>query len=151
MLGFSTSRPEKVYDKGPDVLWLVSREVGLIMEAKSRKMTENAMSKAQHGQLLVAENWFKENYPNMTGIRVSIHPNVTATSRSVPTGTKALTLSKLNELIGEARRIITALSESGHPDKELAQYCEELLRTTKLTPDRFVEHYLIDFEVIETD
>jgi integrase len=33
--------------------------------------------------------------------------------------TKALTLAKLNELIGEARELITALCDSGHPDKEL--------------------------------
>ena len=35
---------------------------------------------------------------------------------------------QLDELIGETRKIITALSESGHPDKELAGYCEELLK-----------------------
>lgn len=151
MLGFETSRPEKTYGKGPDLLWLISTEVGLIMEAKSRKMMANAMTKGQHGQLLVSENWFKETYPKMTGIRISIHPNVTATKKSVPTGTKALTLAKLDELIGETRRIITALSESGHPDKQLAGYCEELLIKTNLAPDRFVRHYLVDFEVVETD
>ncbi|MDX2152890.1 MAG: DEAD/DEAH box helicase family protein [Bryobacteraceae bacterium] len=151
MLGFETSRPEKTYGKGPDVLWLISSEVGLIIEAKSRKMSANAMTKVQHGQLLVAENWFKETFPNMTGVRVSIHPNVTATKKSVPTGTKALALEKLDELIGEARKIITALSDSGHPDKHLAGYCEDLLKTTNLTPARFVHHYLVDFEVVETD
>jgi replicative superfamily II helicase len=135
MLGFETSRPEKTYGKGPDLLWLISTEVGLIMEAKSRKMAANAMTKGQHGQLLVSENWFKETYPKMTGVRVSIHPNVT----------------ELDELIGEARKIITALSESGHPDKQLAGYCEDLLKKTNLTPDRFVQHYLVDFEVVETD
>lgn len=139
------------FGKGPDLLWLVSTEVGLIMEAKSRKMTANAMTKVQHGQLLVSENWFKETYPKMTGVRVSIHPNVTATKKSVPTGTKALTLARLDELIGEARNIITALSVSGHPDAELAAYCEDLLKKTNLTADRFVQHYLVDFEVVETD
>ncbi len=151
MLGFETSRPEKSYGQGPDLLWLISTEAGLIMEAKSRKMAANAMTKGQHGQLLVSENWFKETYPNMSAVRVSIHPNVTATKKSVPTGTKALTLAKLEELIGEARKIITALSESGHPDKQLAGYCQDLLKRTNLTPDRFVQHYLVDFEVVETD
>ena len=151
MLGFETSRPEKTYGKGPDLLWLISTEVGLIVEAKSRKNTVNAMTKLQHGQLLVSENWFKDTYPKMTGIRVSLHPNVTATKNSVPTRTKALTLARLDELIGEARQLITTLSESGHPDKELAAFCEELLKKTNLTPDRFTQHYLVDFEVVETD
>jgi hypothetical protein len=151
MLGFETSRPEKTYGVGPDLLWLVSTDVGLIIEAKSRKNTTNALTKVQHGQLLVSENWFKDTYPKMTGLRVSIHPNVTATKNSVPSRTHALTLAKLDELIGETRKLITALSESGHPDNELAAYCEELLKHSNLVPDRFVTHYLVEFEVVEVD
>jgi hypothetical protein len=151
MLGFETSRPEKTYGKGPDLLWLISRDTGLIIEAKSRKNETNALTKAQHGQLLVSENWFKDTYPKMTGIRVSIHPSVTATRNSVPTRTKALTLAKLDELIGEARKLVMALSESGHPDNELAAYCEDLLKTSNVTPDRFPKHYLVDFEVVEVN
>ena len=151
MLGFETSRPEKSYGKGPDLLWLISKDVGLIIEAKSRKNAANALTKAQHGQLLVSENWFKETYPKMTGVRVAVHPSVTATKNAVPTGTKALTLGKLDELIGEARQIVTALSESGHPDAELADYCEGLLKKSNITPDRLVKHYLIDFEVVEVN
>src|ERR1022692_2188442 len=60
MLGFETSRPEKSYGKGPDLLWLISKDAGLIIEAKSRKNPTNALTKAQHGQLLVSENWFKD-------------------------------------------------------------------------------------------
>ena len=151
MLGFETSRPEKTYGTGPDLLWLISKETGLIIEAKSRKNETNALTKAQHGQLLVSENWFKDTYPKMTGIRVSIHPSVTATKNSVPTRTKALTLAKLDELVGEARKLVTALSESGHPDNELAAYCEDLLKHSNIAPDRFLKHYLVDFEVVEVN
>jgi replicative superfamily II helicase len=151
ILGFEASRPEKTLGNGPDVLWVVSRGVGLIIEAKSRKNEANALTKAQHGQLLVAENWFKENYPALSGIRVSVHPNVTATKKSVPSKTKALTLAKLNELITETRRLIVDLCESGHPDAELKTYCEELLRKSNLMPDTLVQHYLVDFEVVEKD
>lgn len=151
ILGFESSRPEKSLGNGPDVLWVISKTVGLIVEAKSRKNEANALTKQQHGQLLVAENWFKENYQHLSGIRVSVHPNVTATKKSVPGGTKALTLTKLNELIAESRKLIVALCESGYPDKELTGYCEELLRKSNLTPDKLVDHYLVDFEVRETD
>ena len=150
-LGFEASRPEKTLGNGPDVLWVISHKVGLIIEAKSRKNKANALTKEQHGQLLVAENWFKENYPKLSGIRISVHPSVTATKKSVPSNTKALTLSKLNELVTESRKLIVALCESGHPDAELKTYCEELLRKSNLTPDKLVEHYLVDFEVVETD
>ncbi len=149
ILGFEASRPEKTYGTGPDVLWVLSRKTGLIIEAKSRKNDENALTKEQHGQLLVSENWFKDTYKGLTGIRVSIHPSVTATKRSVPTRTKALTLAKLNELISEARQLISDLCESGHPDKELARHCEALLSKSNLTPERLAEHYLVDFAVVE--
>jgi hypothetical protein len=143
------SRPEKLFGNGPDVLWIISKTTGLIIEAKSRKNQANALTKEQHGQLLVAENWFKGTYKGMTGIRVSVHPNVTATKNAVPSRTKALTLAKLNELIAEARKLITAICESGHPDDELPHYCEDLLKKSNLTPERLVEHYLTNFEVQE--
>ena len=150
-LGFETSRPEKNPGDGPDVLWIISRKAGLIIEAKSRKNSANALSKEQHGQLLVAENWFKKHYKNLTGIRVSVHPNVTATKKSVPMNTMALTLAKLNELVVETRNLISTLCESGYPDAELANFCEALLRKSNLTPERLVEHYLVEFEVLEVD
>ncbi len=80
-----------------------------------------------------------------------MHPSVTATKKSVPSNTKALTLGRLNELLTEARKLLVSLCESGHPDTELKTYCEELLRKSNLTPDNLVEHYLVDFEVVETD
>ncbi len=151
ILGFESSRPEKTYGAGPDVLWIISRSLALIIEAKSRKNQENALTKSQHGQLLVAENWFKGSYEGLTGIRVSVHPNVTATRRSIPTNTKAMTLTKLNELVSDTRRLVTALCDSGHPDRELGHYCEELLNRSHLTPDRLVQHYLVDFQVQEIE
>jgi len=151
ILGFEASRPEKQFGNGPDVLWIISKTTGLIIEAKSRKNQANALTKEQHGQLLVAENWFKDTYKGMTGIRVSVHPNVTATKNAVPSRTKALTLAKLNELIVETRQLITTLCESGHPDNELAHYCEDLLKKSNLTPERLVQQYLVNFEVQEVD
>ena len=149
ILGFVGTRPEKTYGEGPDVLWVISPRTGWVIEAKSRKNEKNALTKEQHGQLLVSENWFKREYKGLSGVRVSVHPNVTATKRSVPNQTKALTITKLNELIAETRQLIVALCESGYPTAELAPVCEKLLRASKLTPGRLTDYYLIDFEVKE--
>ena len=149
MLGFEATRPEDTLGTGPDVLWIISKNTGLIIEAKSRKNSENALTKEQHGQLLVSENWFKQHYSALSGIRVSVHPSVTATKSLVPSKTKALTLSKLNQLVADTRALISALCESGHPDSELSGYCENLLKKSKLTPDKLVQEYLVDFEVKE--
>ena len=49
ILGFEASRPEKLFGNGPDVLWIISKTTGLIIEAKSRKNQANALTKEQHG------------------------------------------------------------------------------------------------------
>ena len=79
MLGFAAERPEKIYSNGPDVLWLLDGELALVIEAKSRKKQKNALTKEQHGQLLVAMQWFQQEYPNYHGIPVSIQASNWAT------------------------------------------------------------------------
>ena len=44
----------KVYKLGPDVLWLLTENLGLVIEVKSRKDRDNALYRKQHGQLLNA-------------------------------------------------------------------------------------------------
>jgi hypothetical protein len=149
MLGFSTERPDRKYDKGPDVLWLLSGSLGLIIEAKSRKNKGNALTKEQHGQLLNAAEWFRDEYPGYAGIRVSMHPNVKATGSTVTGESKALTYEKLNALIAEARALIIALCESVVPREELVMRCEQLLNNSSLTPEALVSEYLVPFEISE--
>jgi replicative superfamily II helicase len=146
-IGFQAERPqERTHAKGPDVLWLTSDNLGLVFEAKSRKDRDNALSKEQHGQLLQAGEWFKENYPNQDFVRISIHPNPKAT-RSTATGkSKALTLDKLNQLIAEARILVNTLCESVLDTNELILRCEQLLSDSTLKPQAFVETYLVSFE-----
>jgi hypothetical protein len=64
MLGFSTERPEKIHGIGPDVLWLLNENCGLVIEAKSRKFPKNPLNKDNFGQLLTSVQWFKKEYPN---------------------------------------------------------------------------------------
>lgn len=63
-LGFDSERPEKVYDKGPDVLWRTDAAFDFVIEAKSKK-EDNPLYKNDHAQLLEAEAWFKSapDYP----------------------------------------------------------------------------------------
>ena len=62
MLGLSAERRD-ANGEGPDVLWLLPSKVGIVIEAKSRKKEKNALTKEDHGQLLVAAEWFAANYP----------------------------------------------------------------------------------------
>lgn len=146
MLGFQTERPDKDYGKGPDVLWLIDDRTGLVIEAKSRKNQDNALTKEQHGQLLNAAEWFKATYPQLSCVRVSVHPNVNVTKSTVPGESKALTLQKLNELVTEVRILLSDLCDSSQSKDGLIMRCEQLLATGKLTPSQIIEHYLVPFQ-----
>jgi replicative superfamily II helicase len=146
ILGFQTERPDRTYSIGPDVLWLISNELGLVIEAKSHKKQKNALTKVEHGQLLVAEEWFKENYPNHNCVRVSVHPNPVSTESAVTTRSKALTFYKLNQLISDVKSLLSNLCESQIDSDELVLRCERLLSTSTLKPQSFTESYLVPFE-----
>ena len=100
-LGFTTERPEKSYGVGPDVLWLLNDKKALVIEAKSRKEFDNPLTKAEHGQLLVAEQWFKGEYPGYEAVRVSVHPNRKTTEQAIAADAHVLTYEKLNSLISD--------------------------------------------------
>jgi replicative superfamily II helicase len=145
-LGFNTERPEKSYGVGPDVLWLINDKKALVIEAKSRKEFANPLTKADHGQLLVAELWFKGEYTGYEAIRVSVHPNRKTTEKAVAGDTRVLTYEKLNSLITNARRLISDLCESVEPEDQLIHTSDKLLAQLKLTPEEFETTYLEFFE-----
>lgn len=147
MLGFSSERPEKTYGVGPDVLWLLDNKLGLVIEAKSRKEGKNPLTKEQHGQLLVATEWFKKQYPDHSHTSVSVHPNKTATKNAVAVGTRALTYEKLNELISNTRQMFIKLCESTKHKNELVNLCSRLLDEFDLSPETLIERYLLPFEL----
>ena len=124
----------------------MSSSLGLIVEAKSRKNKDNALTKEQHGQLLNAAEWFREKYPGYTGIRVSLHPNVKVTASTAPGESRALIYEKLYALIAEARALIVTLCESALTRTELVIRCERLLRESNLTPETIVREYLVPFQ-----
>ena len=147
MLGFSAERPEKVYGIGPDLLWLLNDKLGLVIEAKSRKYGNNPLTKSQHGQLLVAIEWFKKQYPDYLYVSVSVHPNKTATKSAVADGTKALTYQNLYKLISDARMLFIKLCESIREKPELTDLCTKLLSESKLNTKGFIQEYLLPFEL----
>ena len=147
MLGFSSERPESIYGVGPDVLWLVNDKLGLVIEAKSRKDVKNALTKEQHGQLLISIEWFKKEYPDYSYVGVSVHPNKTATKNAIAENTKALTYDTLNSLISNSRGLFTELCEMARGKDGISASCESLLSKWKLRPTDLIKRYLLPFEL----
>lgn len=148
MIGFSSERHD-VDGQGPDVLWLLPGKIGLVIEAKSRKKGKNALTKNQHGQLLVAAEWFKRNYKDYDCVRVCVHPKNKATKAAIAGASHALTYEKLAILISDARALLSKLCESQLSGTHLVSECDKLLARSSLKSDLIVKDYLLPFEEIE--
>lgn len=148
MIGFCSERFDD-NGNGPDVLWLLPGKTGLVIEAKSRKKIRNAFTKEQHGQLLVAEEWFKENYKGYKCVRVSVHPKNLATKAAVAGASHALTYQKLASLVSDARVILSALCSSQLSSTDLVIDCGNLLTNSPLNAKKFLKNYLLPFQEVD--
>jgi len=148
IIGLSSERYD-IQGEGPDVLWLLPEKIGLVIEAKSRKKGKSALTKEQHGQLLVAAEWFEENYPTYECVRVSVHPKNHATRSAVAGASHALTFEKLASMVSDARSLLTSLCGSQLDMENLEAECNRLLTSSNLRSDRITAHYLVPFSVQE--
>lgn len=145
MIGVSAERFDN-NGKGPDVLWILPDQVGFVIEAKSRKKDKNGLTKEEHGQLLVAAEWFVKNYPGYNCVRVSVHPQNNATEAAVAGASYALTYENLAALISEFRALLTNLCESQLSLSDLENKCDQLLAQSSLNFNCLKENYLVTFE-----
>ena len=144
MIGLVAERFD-VQGEGPDVLWLLPGRIGIVIEAKSRKKGRNALTKEEHGQLLVAGEWFTRKYLGYECIRASVYPTSRAIKAAEAKTSYALTYEKLNALVSDARVLLTALCDSQLSLNELEAECSRLLRGSSLRAERLVGHYLEPF------
>lgn len=147
MIGFNTERHDD-NGEGPDVLWLISDNTGLVIEAKSCKLEKNPLNKKEHGQLLVASEWFKKNYPKLNCIRVSVLAHNQATKAATAGASHALTFSKLGMLIVDSRMLLLKLCESQLSTENLVYECEKLLSESNVNASRICGTYLLPFEEV---
>ena len=145
VIGFSADRPEKEQRVGPDVLWILDNKTAWTIEAKSKKLPDNDLTKGEHGQLLQASVWVQEHYQNMTQVGVVVHPNATATKSVTVGDTMALTLPKLRELVGSVRTLLQELTSEPMPRATMVARCESKLDELNLRPGEIANRYLIPF------
>jgi hypothetical protein len=146
LLGFAAERPEK-YGKGPDVLWLLTPKLGLVLEAKSRKNEDNPLSKEEYGQLLTSLEWFKHHYPEARGVGAVVAPNKKLSERSVANEAMVLTLARLAELTVSARQLLEALCQASSLHRTaLIQRAEQLLAKHQLKPESLIQRFLAPLE-----
>lgn len=144
VIGLVAERHDKD-GKGPDVLWLLPDKQGFVIEAKNEKDNNNSLNKGEHGQLLVAAEWFENNYPGYDCVRVSVLPQSLATSNAMADRSYALTFEKLQSLISDTRSLLRDLCESQLDDENLEIKCNQLLEDSRINSSRLKENYLVKF------
>jgi replicative superfamily II helicase len=144
MIGLTTARHDD-NGQGPDVLWLLPSKTGFIIEAKSRKKDTAALKKEDHGQLLVAQEWFDKYYKGYACIRVSVHPQSIATKAASAHASHALTYEKLALLVSDARAFLARLCDSQLDGENLIAECAALLKKAPIREDQLVKGYLLPF------
>lgn len=144
IIGLESERHD-INGEGPDVLWLLPDKIGFVIEAKSRKKQKNPLTKGEHGQLLVASEWFAREYPDYECIKVSLHPQNIAHRTAIADSSFALTYEKLNALISDARAIIQKLCNSQLDSSSLEIECEHLLAKSNIRSNKLKEKYLESF------
>jgi hypothetical protein len=147
-LGFHSERPERDYGVGPDVLWLPDEERGILIESKGNKQAKNPLGKADHGQLLISAEWFKEQYPHRTCVRVQLHPTDKATQPAMAQNTFALTFDGLGRLVSAARALLTEVCLATTTMQGRLHLCEELLKHHNLTPHQLIGQYFTKFSMV---
>ncbi|ESY85142.1 hypothetical protein, partial [Mesorhizobium sp. LNHC229A00] len=143
-LGFDAERPEKVYSKGPDVLWRTDAAFDFVIEAKSKKQ-DNPLYKNDHAQLLEAEAWFKGAYPDRQSVRVSALPEAVADAKASTAGSYALRLNDITKLVGALRGVLSDLVVSPGNAATLRERCEAALQKANLKPSGIKNTFLVSF------
>ena len=105
-----------------------------------------SLSKSEHGQLLVAENWFEQHYPSRKPIRVILHHNNKATKPAMAQGTIALTFEGI-QLTAALRTVLQEVCLSVGSSAQRLKLCDALLRKTHLTFSEIISEYFTPFEV----
>jgi replicative superfamily II helicase len=142
-LGFTVQMPEQdMGASGPDVLWMMTDSVFLILEAKSR--TSHAeISQDDVEQLLHSEQWFIKQYskhqnslcvtlqpPAKKGKLVNVHDRFRVIDKD--------SLELLRNNIFDFGRAL----QSKHPKEYSVAEISAMLTTHKLTPTAFRDTYL---------
>lgn len=110
-LGFTSTRPEKLYGKGPDNLWALTGDRHAVIELKTG-CTTDTIAKKDVDQLGGSVRWDQDNHPGVTSIPIMVHPSRIVNHQGTPVpGMRVITAAKLDELKAAVRSFAVALAD----------------------------------------
>ena len=116
-IGLNSTRPDKEFGKGPDVLWLGELGYAVCMEVKSCKLKTSNYTKENIGQLHNHVQWVKDNHTVSRILPVFVGPLLQATNEGSPLpDTRIVELEQFEELGG---RLVSAMQDAAKQAKPL--------------------------------
>ena len=142
-LGFAAQKPGPDSGIGPDGLWGMPDGYFLILEAKSRRLGKNAISKDNIEQLQQSELWFKEKYgEDAHYAAVNLQPNGKK-SRDVFINQHHKVIDKVSlELLHTNLRQFANALKGTHPKAHTEESLLKILTAHSLTLPLFRSTYI---------
>ncbi|MFL0081661.1 DEAD/DEAH box helicase family protein [Tenacibaculum maritimum] len=142
LIGFYAQEPELEFGNGPDVLWVMTDNHYLILEAKSRAI-HNEITRDNIGQLLISGEWFKNLYgSNAKHNLVTLQPpNIKGWNVNLSPETRVIDEESLTSLKETLRRFVDGIISNGCFSAS-NQEIGKLLSIHELTPSNFRAKYL---------
>ena len=108
-LGLESTRPDKEYGTGPDVLWLSAQRHALCFESKTDKHSTSSYRKKEVGQLHDHIQWVTDTYDASQIVPAFVGPSLPVSKEANPSPEmKVIELQRLHEL---SQRLISALQD----------------------------------------
>jgi hypothetical protein len=132
-LGFTSSRPERLYGTGPDNLWALSTDRHAVIELKTG-CTTATIARKDVDQLGGSVRWDQEQHPDVASVPIMLHPSRDCDERGTPVpAMRVVTPAKLETLKLAVVAYAVALADGqGRWGDELA--VAKQLAHHKLTP-----------------
>ncbi len=144
LLGFDAQQPENEFGNGPDVLWIMSDNHYLILEAKSMAIHEE-ITRDNIGQLLQSGEWFKRNYGNNANFTLVTlqSPNVKGWNVNPSENTKVIDENSLSTLKKAIEKLYSGLADRGISSNN-KEDIGKMLNSLSLSSANFRQSFLKD-------
>ena len=131
-LGLESTRPDKEFGKGPDVLWVGEDGYAVCMEAKTDKQLSSPYSKDYVGQLHNHVQWVKDNYDVVEIIPIFVGPLSPASEQASPSpDMKVVELVQFEELGQKLASALRDVAAQAIP-LSLGKYIDEVMSERRL-------------------
>ncbi|MCQ6959558.1 DEAD/DEAH box helicase [Mucilaginibacter aquariorum] len=138
LIGFYTMQPEKETGNGPDVLWALSNDVYLILEAKSQAIHKE-ITRDNINQLLGSVEWFKTRYPYTKYIPVTLQPVKVKNSKvNISDDMRVWDLDALQDFKSNVRTFASTIVNIENINKEKI---EKLIISNKILASEIPQRY----------